>query len=500
MKKRKHLSLKTTYYLSFLFLIVFPLLLVLGGALLALNQQFKNQAIENIQRAQENLITELLSDIDVISMRLSHMIYTNNNEILAYAAGTNTEDQSIRYEYEQKLTQAGNLVLEPVKDIISVGFYMKDGDETYIKHPMKRSTEEIRGSDWYQAALSRPNTVCVGSYTTKSMNDLFTGGKRGQLILVFALAPDVSTDRSQKLEMVTFYHATGVADTIKRYNMDYKTGENKLGITQITDSAGNLIYSIPDEQNSFSSDYTCVRTPVRFYDSVWNVESYIRTKELTADYWSTAVFVLAVAVLILLLAGIYSRYFLSGIVKPMAEISDGLRLIEDGNLNVHITPTGQYEIRTMIHRFNAMGRRLKALIQEYEDQVRNARTSPEDYLAAMIRGEKTPEEVSNQSREFFQDPYTLLAFNIEDFPSKISEADTAAILIASFERNPRFASRCTLYMESPLLFYVFYQTAELDYLSGITGMVQELQRTASRELEVNFSVCISPEETLRRLF
>jgi len=126
MKKRK-LPLKTVYYFSFLCFIVIPILIVLLIALFILNKKFKRQAIENIKQAQETVITKLQSDIDVMSMRLSHLINTNNSEILAYAAETDTFDYSRRYEYEQKLQQAGNLALEPVKDIISVEFYMKDG-------------------------------------------------------------------------------------------------------------------------------------------------------------------------------------------------------------------------------------------------------------------------------------------------------------------------------------------------------------------------------------
>lgn len=175
------------------------------GALLILNKQFKNQALTNIRQAQETVITELKSDIDIMSMRLSHLIYTNNNEILAYAAEVDTADFSRRYEYEQKLEQAGNLALEPVKDIISVGFYMKDGRKTYIKNDIRRTVDEVREMDWYRKALEKSNTVCLGSYDTISSNDLFVGGKKDLLILVFALAPDVTTDRSQKIEMVVFY-------------------------------------------------------------------------------------------------------------------------------------------------------------------------------------------------------------------------------------------------------------------------------------------------------
>lgn len=86
--KKKELPLKTVYYLSFLFFIVIPILAVLNIALITLNRKFKQQALENVRQAQETISAELKSDIDVMSMRLSHLIYTNNNEILSYAAGT----------------------------------------------------------------------------------------------------------------------------------------------------------------------------------------------------------------------------------------------------------------------------------------------------------------------------------------------------------------------------------------------------------------------------
>lgn len=495
-QKKKRLPLKTIYYLSFCFFIVIPLLLVLLGALLLLNQQFKRQAIENIERAQEAIIAELVSDIDVMSMRLSHMIYTNNNEILSYAAGTDAADGKIRYEYQQKLGQTVNLVLEPVKDIISVGFYRRDGSEIYVKNEIKRESQELRETAWYQAALQKANTVCVGSYDTASTNDLFMGGRKDMLVLVFALAPDVTTDRSEKIEMVMFYQSTGAAERIKAYNLDYGRGENKLGITQITDEKGGLVFSTQEDPSKFEEpEYTCVRSPIRFNDTVWYIESYIRTRELTAEYWSTAMPVLGVAVLILLFAGYYSRYFLRSIVKPVEEISSGLRQVEEGNLEVHIAASGQYEIRSMIHQFNAMVRRLKALIGEYEEKVRSAQKKPQDYLAAMIEKRMTPEETARLSQDFFQEHYTILGFYLEKAVLKEQEKEAAGQLADSFERNPRFASRCILYKEGPKLLLVYYRITEEDYTANVKKMAAELQRIVLEETGAGMAVCIGEECT-----
>ena len=435
LQKIKKLPLKTVYYLSFLLFIVIPILTVLNVALLILNRQFRGQAVENIRQAQETIIAELRSDIDVMSMRLSHLIYTNDNEILSYAAGTDTYDGALRYEYEQRLEQAGNLALEPVKDIISVGFYMKDGKETYIKSDIQRSDEEIRGMDWYQRALKRSNVVCLGSYDTEAVNDLYMGGKKDALILVFALAPDVRTDRSQKIEMVTFYQSTGAADRIREYNRNYLDGKNSLGITRIRDQEGTQIFSTQEDEIFWGKGFTWVRTPMELNDTVWYLESCIETKDLTLGFWRTALLVLVAAVLILALAGFYSRYFLRSIVRPVEEISGGLRLVEEGHLDIHIDPSGQYEIRSMIHQFNVMVRRLRALIEEYEERMRGgALKKPEDCLAALIRKEMTPQ-----------------------------------------------------------LFLVFYRIMENDYTGRMVRMLRELQKTVSRELDVSMWVCIGKE-------
>lgn len=493
--KKKELPLKTVYYLSFLFFIVIPILAVLNIALITLNRKFKQQALENVRQAQETISAELKSDIDVMSMRLSHLIYTNNNEILSYAAGTDTADGNRRYEYEQRLQQAGNLALEPVKDIVSVGFYMKDGKETYIKNNIRRADADIKKMDWYRRALQNANEVCLGSYDTASVNDLYMGGKKDTLILVFALAPDVTTDRSQKIEMVAFYQSTGAADRIREYNRNYLNGKNRLGVTFIKDQDGNPVFStlLEDPEYFGSGDYTCVRTPLELNDTVWYLESYIKTKDLTLEYWHTALIVLIAAVLILALAGYYSRYFLRSIVEPVEEISSGLRLVEEGHLHVRLAPSGQYEIRNMIHQFNAMVRRLRALIEEYEERMHSTEKKPADYLAALMRHEMTPMEVRQASAEFFAERYTLLGFWVESPDCGEGENDLASRLETCFERNPMYASRCTAYIEKPHFFAAFYRIVEEDYVSRVTGMIRELQKTAAKELDISLWACIGRE-------
>lgn len=245
--KEKRMALKKAFSLLFLLLIVIPILGVMGAALLLLNRQFESQAIETIRQGQETIAAGMLSEIDNMSMHLAHLTYVNDSEILQYAADTDTEVVRDRYENRLRLARAERLILEPVNDILSVYFYMKDGNSTYMKSAVKWKPEQVKQMDWYQRALKESNRVCIGIYDTDAVNDLIVGGKKDMMILSYSLSPDISLDRSQKLEMITLYQSSREADRIKKCNREYLQGKNKLGITRITDEAGKTLFSTVEE-------------------------------------------------------------------------------------------------------------------------------------------------------------------------------------------------------------------------------------------------------------
>ena len=483
------LPLKRMYYILFVSLIVIPLLIVLLAALLVLNQRFKEQEIENIKNMQESILTELLSDVETLSLRLSHLVHTNNNEMLDLASYADIDDMTLRYEYLQKLQQSGSLALEPTSNLVSVGFYMKGGKQTYIKNDMV--IPQIETADWYQQALQDKNQVYVGSYHIVEKHEAYAGSRENSMLLIFALAPDRTTDRNEKIEMVAIYYATDIADKLLASNKGFLNGKNSLGMMQIVDEDGRLLYSPDGKQLTETNGDTCIRTPIDVNNAIWYVESYIQTDALTSAFWQVAGILLAVAVCIFVFAGYFSRYLIKGIVRPIEEISDGLKQVEDGNLDVYIASQGQAEIRNMILQFNAMVRRLRTLIGEYEQQVRNAKVNPADYLAAMLRREMTPKEVAEKNAEFFADKYVLLGIYIESKMQVDNNAGIMAELLRLCERNPRFAAKCIVYVDSNNYISVFYKVIESEYSDSAIRMVQEIQREVQNRLAIQLSVCIS---------
>ena len=475
MKRHDKLPLKKAYYRIFTGMIVIPLVLVLVLSLVILGMQYREQAIENIRGVQKGVAAELQSDVDFMSMRLSQLINVNDNMVIQYAVAMNEADQDARYDAQKKLDQAGNMVIEPVKDVVSIGFYMKNGNAFFLKSSIKRTIEETRAKQWYQDALQNLNSVKIGSYQTRKASDLYLGGSRDQLVLIYALSPNSMIDRSQSVEMVVLYQTSDAGNAIRNYNRNYIRGNNKLGIMQIVGENGEAIYKTEEIAVKAARGYTCVRTPIELENATWYIESYIRTAELMQDFVKIALVILLVAVLIFTLAGYFAGYFIRQIVNPIGELSDGLKQIEDGKMDIHIAPQGQAEIRGVIHHFNAMARSLKSLIADYEEQVRKTEKTNGEYFTAMIREEMSPEQVAGEHPEFFSDSYVLVGLYFEWEPGVKVDAELIRQVLSGFERNPRYTLHCVACPEGLTKAFLYYRITENDEGQRMLSMLKELQ-------------------------
>lgn len=491
MKKYDKLPLKKAYYYIFTGMIVIPLVLVLVISLLTLGKQYRDQAIENIEGIQKGIAAEIQSDVDFMSMRLSQLTNVNDNMVIQYAAEINEADYDARYDAQERLDQAGNMVIEPVKDVVSIGFYMKNGNAYFLRSEINRTVEETRQKQWYQDALQKMNSVKLGSYQTIKASDLYQGGSRDQLVLIYALAPNSMIDRSQSIEMVVLYQTSDTGKQIRNYNRNYIKGNNKLGIMQIVDENGGYIYRTDDTATGEERGYTCVRTPVELKNATWYIESYIKTSELMQDFANIAVIILLVAVLIFTLAGYFAEYFIRQIVNPIGELSDGLRQIEDGKMDIHITPQGHAEIRGVIHHFNAMARSLKSLIADYEEKVRQTEQSNGEYFRQIIQGSTLPKELAERQIDFFRDPYVLIEIYFEWPAGAKQDAEAVEQLLRGFERNIRYSSHCVACPEGLTKALAYYRITENDDRQHIFGMLKELQTYAKTEYSIEMECCVS---------
>lgn len=368
-------QLKTSYYRNFAALIVIPILVIILVSIGIIRTMMRESAIQNIRRAQDNIITTLNSEVKDVSLRLSHFVYVNDNEIMKIASKTNTTDPASRYQYTEELTEAFNYAMVPVQDILSAIFYMKNGDSIYMKDNIVLTGEELQGADWYREALEDKNTVKVGFYDT---NVTYSRQKAHSFTIAVALSPGIDVDRDGNIEMAALFATSQAGKLVKNYNQ-----EQKLGSTMILDRNGEVLFDVNGaeklllEDRSYSGENT-YRDQAENTSYVYIVSeepltqckivSVIEDWELTREFNQTAVGIIAVTILLFALFYCFSSYFLKNILEPVHNLVTGMKNVEEGSLEVHLEPIGQAEIRTMVHSFNRMVRQLKHLMEENKEQ------------------------------------------------------------------------------------------------------------------------------------
>lgn len=368
-------TLKTSYYRSFLLLIVVPILVITIGSIGLIRTMMRDAAIQNIRRAQDNIVSTLNTEVKDVSLRLSHFVYVNDNEIMRLAAKTDTEDVSERYHYTGLLTESFNYAMVPVQDILSAIFFMKDGQATFMKDSTALTMEEMKAAAWYQEALRDKNMVKTGFYNT---NVTTSRHNANSFTIVAAMAPGIDVDRDGNVEMAALFMTSQAGNMIKNYNR-----EKLLGSTMILGRDGEVLFDSAGAKHLLPGTGQAAWQPVssrrvggtsyvyvasREPDTGCQIVSVVASGALTRDFNRVAMAVIGVTLVLFALFYRFSSYFLRNIVVPVHKVVEGMEQVENGNLEVHVEPSGQAEIRTMVHSFNSMVRRLKRLIEENEEQ------------------------------------------------------------------------------------------------------------------------------------
>jgi AraC-like DNA-binding protein len=441
--KKRHRSIRSTYYTSFTLLIICPVLLIFIIVFPIIHFIIRHQTIDSIKLIQTNIADTLCNEVAESSMKLSHLVYANNNEILNLAAGTGCSDNRQRYFYESQLINASQLALEPVADIISIDFYLKNGMHSYFKTDISLSPQQIKSIINDSNPTIRNNEVYTGICSTNDFI-VYTGQREKDLVLISGFLPDIQTDRKEQISLVSLFELSDCSRIISYYNRSYLNDRKPVGLTSIiqkNDNTTRVIYSTNQETPILTNAaagiqlryYTQITTPVDSLIQGLSIITVIKTSQLTKNFTVIAFCIIAVILLVFFFFILYSQIFLRNIINPVTTMMGGLQQIENGILSVHLEPQGCSEIRTMIHTFNDMAKRISLLIADYEMRVQNIENKPSSVLKNMLNRKITPEAVKKHSDDFFHDPYLLMGIIIEN---------KSDMTVQKFDYDAFFASHC----------------------------------------------------------
>ena len=138
-RKRSASSLKQTYYRTFVFLVLVPLLLVFMGAMAVLSCRIRQSSLENISTFQEGLADTLKQEIDENSLQMAHFVYSQDGYFLQLAEKVASASGSVQYNYK-----GFQMAMVPAQDIVGSTFYMRNGAQVHMKENILLSTSAVQ--------------------------------------------------------------------------------------------------------------------------------------------------------------------------------------------------------------------------------------------------------------------------------------------------------------------------------------------------------------------
>ena len=402
MKKPKNTTLTHTYYRSFLMLVVIPLILVFLIAEIVVGYLIRSASIETIDAVQENIATALSNDVRTNALQLSHFVYVNDGEFVEVAAQVHNSTGSAWYEADQALQRAFRTAMVPSQNIITGSFYMKGSGVVYMKDPLILPETAVREEGWYQEALRRPNSVVLGGYDSSRVRLTSTTQKKGQFVIVTAMATNGLTDKSGQVEVVTFCTESQLGDILSSQRPD-----SDQGFSVILDGDGRVIYgdmgseTIRDFFDARPGEFSPGSRTLRV--KLWDDASHrylFRTRTIPDTDWSVVTFAvegslvqrfyaaggllaLTVAVLLILFY-LYSRYFLNSIIVPVHTVCEGMARLDSSDLDFQLEPTGHQEIQELMTYFNQMVLSIRNMIAFTEETERKKHQAEIQALQSQI--------------------------------------------------------------------------------------------------------------------
>ena len=377
-RKKSTSSLKQTYYRTFVFLVLVPLLLVFMGAMAVLSYRIRQSSLENISTFQEGLADTLKQEIDENSLQMAHFVYSQDGYFLQLAEKVASASGSIQYNYNNELAEGFQMAMVPAQDIVGGTFYMQNGAQVHMKENILLSTSEVRGTTWYQQALKKKNVVTVGAYDTSEVRLTPSIQQSRQLVIVSALSPDPTLDKGGQVEVTAFYTVSKAGNSMKQKNRS-----QVLGTTVLLDADGKLLFSGNESVTAYfeehgaefsagSAEYKAAPdggAPARYLFQTrmlpgcgWKLVTVVRSSLLTQGMNRIGILLGLVILALLGLFVLFSRYFLNGIVEPVHAVAEGMEQLVNNDLNVQVQPMGQPEIRNLMVSFNQMVLSLKNML------------------------------------------------------------------------------------------------------------------------------------------
>ena len=394
MKHLSKMNIRSVFSLSFSCFVALPILVIFAIAAVLTLRNVRADSIDRIKVFHSSLITSLELEEKNVSARLSHLMYANSGAILSLSKDVDTDDATARYEGLNRLSEAMDYSLPPISEILSAKFVFESGRSAEYKS----SLNMVVPKNFEESLLEDKGNVHTMAFNAGLYPSLYIGTTDDNLIWIAGIAPGPFLDRSGNVKYVLLYQISAVYRTLQSYDTSYALGRSSMGYTAILSEDGNVLSSARMNKSDIElylegkerSGYSYISTPFEGYQ----VLTIVKNTDLLNGYWYILQILLVAILVVFLSFLVFLNILLRSVINPVDKVSDGLRAVENGDLSLHIEASGVQEVRRAIHAFNAMVRRLRGLIADYEDRISDQENSPGRLFSLYIHGKAKDKELA----------------------------------------------------------------------------------------------------------
>lgn len=353
-----------TYLLSFLLLVVAPLLVVMLAAISLLRAQMLESALQKIDLAQTNVVGTLTNDINAATLKLAQILNAADGAALELAGEIVTAEGQQKHAATQQLKQLYSFAVAPSSNIIALHFYGYNGEVQYIKDALTVPLETLRQEPFYQQAVATPGRTHVSNIRS-NITYMDKASAKTRMAIVVAFAPLRQTARDA-IELACLYVNTHANVEVQQYSREPGQGDmcmvSEAGELLIAPEAGQNGFAVPQALYTAAAGRYRYREEGRTVQYVvapipqtqWRVVTRVDNHELLGGFNSVAGMIIAVALLLFGLFIGFSIIFLRNIIAPVNHLVAGMAAVETGDLTVRLAPQGQADMRRLTESFNRM--------------------------------------------------------------------------------------------------------------------------------------------------
>lgn len=492
MRDIKSIPVKKAFTLSFFLLVVLPMLIVLFLFIFFSFRNYYEKAIENISFVQDTMEETIIDEVNELRMTLAHIVYANDSRILEYINEADTPDNFSRYQALNELEDVLDYTLQLDSSVLSMIFTFDSGRSAFYKTELNLNNNPRLRHDVPEL---EEDIVSVSSFRSGENSRFYTGSNPNDMIYSAIIFPGDFTDITGNIKSIEFFSISGIYRQINRHDTSYSLGNSTTGYTAIIDRNTGRILSSSRMDDSLATDflegkkhigYIYVSREVSISEIDCIILTAVRLSDITDGFILPGFFIFLLVVFIVIFVTQFSRLLMKNVIRPVKNISDGLRSVEDGNLDMHLDSEGYEEINATIHSFNGMVRHQRSLIDDYKSKLEASERQPDRLFASFVSGKLEKEDIPAAEEKLFSTSFYLMlvcAGNCE----KINNA----LLFRHLDSNLHFASQCYAAAAEEYNTWLIYYRDERESRRSIRELAGEIQSIFATVFDTNSLIAVS---------